>query len=234
MESWLSELWYQFNFCVVFGGYTFGFSYKSVGHHHMPRKGPVLVIANHESFLDPLAVGLGVRRRLNYLARKPLFSNPTFGRYLRSVGCVPVDQDGVAKEGLKTSIELLQAGKAMLIFPEGERCHTGQMQDFKPGLLLILRKVPVPVVPVGVAGAFEAYPRTAKLPKFGPLLYPANGNSLAASVGKPILPEQYTGLGREEQLQLFFDAVAAEVEKAEKLRRKPCGAADGGARRQLG
>ena len=62
------------------------------------------MIANHESFLDPLAVGLAVRRRIHYLARRTLFTHPTFGNFLRSVGCVPVDQEGFAREGARLTV----------------------------------------------------------------------------------------------------------------------------------
>lgn len=220
MDSRLSETWYSFNFCLTYLAYTFGFSFKSSGHHNMPQKGPVLVLANHESFLDPLAVGLAVRRRLHYLARKTLFNNPLFGNYLRSVGCVPVDQEGVAKEGLKTSIDLLQAGKALLIFPEGERAWDGVMQSFKPGIVLVLRKAPVTIIPVGVAGAYEAYPRKAPTPRFAPLFMPPSGAGIACSVGKPIPPERYQSMEREQLLQFLFQAVKSEVDKAEKLRLK--------------
>ena len=137
------------------------------------QRGPVLVLANHESYLDPLAVGLAVRRPLSYLAKKSLFTHPTFGAYLRSVRCIPVDQEGVAKEGLKTSIEVLQKDKALLIFPEGSRSIDGNMVPFKPGISLILKRVPVPIVPVGVAGAFEAYPMTAPMPKISPMFWPS-------------------------------------------------------------
>src|SRR4051812_38487228 len=98
MDSWQSRLWYDFNFCTVYSLFSLAFSYRSVGSHHMPRSGPVLIVANHESFLDPLAIGLAVRRRIHYLARKTLFRPPFFGNFLQSVGCVPVDQEGVAKE----------------------------------------------------------------------------------------------------------------------------------------
>ncbi len=220
MQGRLSELWYQFNFWIAYLIYTFAWSFKSQGQYHVPQSGPVLVIANHESFLDPIAVGLAVRRRIHYLARKTLFTNPTFGNYLRSVGCVAVDQAGVAKEGLKTSIELLQSGKALLIFPEGERAWDGKMLPFKPGLLLVLRKAPVTILPVGVAGAYEAYPRKAKLPRFAPLFCPPNGCALACSIGKPIPPEKYQHLERDELLDFLFQAVKTEVDKAEKLRIK--------------
>jgi 1-acyl-sn-glycerol-3-phosphate acyltransferase len=220
MDSWLSELWYKFNFCMVYTVYTFGFSFKSVGSRHMPRHGPVLIVANHESFLDPLMIGLAVRRRIHYLARKSLFKNRLFGNYLLSVGSVPVDQDGVAKEGLRTSIELLRAGKALLIFPEGERTWDGRMQPFKPGVALILRRTPVTIVPVGVAGAFEAYPRMNLVPRPSPLFWAPTGRALACSVGRPIPPERYKGLEREPLLDLLFGAVKDEVEKAERLVRR--------------
>jgi 1-acyl-sn-glycerol-3-phosphate acyltransferase len=161
MPDWRSALWYEANFCAVYTAYTLGLSFRSEGSQHMPRRGPVLLVANHESFLDPLAVGVAVRRRISYLARKTLFKNPLFGAYLKSVGCVPVDQEGVAKEGLKTSLERLANGDALLVFPEGERTLTGEMLPFKPGIYLLVKRANVPIVPVGVAGAYEAYPRRA-------------------------------------------------------------------------
>jgi 1-acyl-sn-glycerol-3-phosphate acyltransferase len=220
MNSRLSELWYNFNFCLHYPLYTLLWSFRSEGSHHMPARGPVLVLANHESFLDPVGVGIAVRRRIWYLARKTLFKPTYFGRYLESVGCLSVDQEGVAKEGLRASVEVLQQGKALLIFPEGERTWTGEMNPFKPGIALVLRKAPVPIIPVGIAGAFEAYPRQAKLPSFSPLFWPATGAAMAVSVGAPIAPERYQGMPREELLSFLFDRVKAQVGRAEKMVRK--------------
>src|SRR4051794_18622405 len=160
-DSRLAERWYDFNFCMMYLTYSLLWSFRSEGSRHVPKIGPVLLLANHESFLDPVAIGIAVRRRIWYLARKTLFANAAFGRYLESVGCLAVDQEGVAKEGLRASVERLQAGKALLIFPEGSRTETGHMAPFKPGIALVLRKAPVPILPVGVAGAYEAYPLNA-------------------------------------------------------------------------
>jgi 1-acyl-sn-glycerol-3-phosphate acyltransferase len=220
MSNWRSDVWYRFNYSLVYATYTLGFSYRSAGSHYMPQEGPVLILANHESFLDPLAVGLAARRKIHYLARKTLFKG-VFGDYLRSVGCVAVDQDGVAKEGLKTSVDLLRSGKALLVFPEGERTSTGQMQPFKPGIWLVLRRAPVTIVPVGIAGAYEAYPRGARAPAFAPLFWPANGRGVAASVGKPIPPEEYASMEREALLEMLFRRVEAEVARAEQIKRRP-------------
>ena len=220
MDSWQSELWYRIHFSWIWTTYTLGFSYRSVGFRHMPKTGPVLILANHESYLDPLAVGLAVRRRIWYLARKPLFEPPVLGPFLKSVGCVPVDQEGIAKEGLQTSIALLRSGKPILVFPEGRRAIDGKMQLFKAGIALILKHAPVPIVPVGIAGAFESFPMKATVPKFAPLFWPYNGAAIAASVGKPIFPELYQSMSRAEMLEFLFAAVANEVEQAERLKRK--------------
>src|SRR4051812_6980595 len=120
MADVLRGLWYDLNHAAVWTGLTLGFSVRCEGGRHVPRRGPALVLANHESFLDPLLVGMAVGRRPYYLARKTLFRNRAFGAFLRSVNCVPVDQDGVAKEGLKAVIRLLHAGEAVIVFPEGE------------------------------------------------------------------------------------------------------------------
>jgi 1-acyl-sn-glycerol-3-phosphate acyltransferase len=213
-------LWYEFNYWMVWTGYTFAFSYRSEGSRHMPRKGPVLLIANHESFLDPLAIGLAVRRHIYFLARKTLFHPPWFGNFLRSVNCVPVDQEGIAKEGLRTCLDLFKANQPVLVFPEGERASDGQMQTFKPGIALLMKKMPVPIVPVGVAGAYEAYPRGALIPRLSPLFMPPTGAAVAACVGKPIPPEHFAKMSREEMLEDLFHAVAVQVKAAEKIVRK--------------
>jgi 1-acyl-sn-glycerol-3-phosphate acyltransferase len=180
----------------------------------------VLLIANHESFLDPLAIGLAVRRHIHFLARKTLFHPPWFGNYLRSVNCVPVDQEGIAKEGIRTCLELLRANMGILVFPEGERSADGRMQSFKPGIALLMKKLPVPIVPVGIAGAYEAYPRQAMLPRLSPMWWPPTGAAVAACVGKPIPPEHFQKMSRDEILKELFHAVAAQVKAAEKIARK--------------
>src|SRR4051812_41364415 len=117
MESLGSRLWYRFNFAGAWTAYTLALSFRSAGHHHMPTTGPVLILANHSSYLDPVAVGLAVRRQVYYLARKSLFRTGLFGSFLRSVGCIPVDIEGIAKEGVRASQEVLQAGHALVVFP---------------------------------------------------------------------------------------------------------------------
>ena len=222
LDNLASYLWYESWYWTFMVGFTYGFSLRTEGHDNVPKRGSALLIANHQSFLDPLAVGLAARRHLTYLARKTLFTgNELFGRFLKSVNCVPVDQEGVATEGLKITIEQLKAGKAVLVFPEGERTLTGNMLPLKPGIHLILKRAMAPIIPVGIAGAYDAYPRLAPYPQFSPIFMPANKACIAVSVGKPLDPEVYAKMPREQALKELLDKIKEMEQKAERLRRKP-------------
>jgi 1-acyl-sn-glycerol-3-phosphate acyltransferase len=94
------------------------------------------------------------------------------------------------------------------------------MLPFKPGILLLMKKAPVPIVPNGIAGAYESFPRSQLLPRLSPLFWPATGADVAVSIGRPLLPAHFAKLGREEILKDLFHAVQAQVRRAERLRRK--------------
>src|SRR5262245_13789291 len=97
------SLWHRFifrcSYAATAGALTLAFSVRTAGMHHMPQKGPTLLAANHQSFLDPPLVGMAARRELVYLARKSLFRNRFFAGLISTYGAVPIDQDGIGKEG---------------------------------------------------------------------------------------------------------------------------------------
>jgi 1-acyl-sn-glycerol-3-phosphate acyltransferase len=220
MPGWLARSWYSANYCGMMAVYTLAFSLRFEGSRNVPRRGPVLLIANHQSFLDPVAIGLAVTgRQVAFLGRKTLFGHRLFGAFLSSVGVVPVDQEGIAKEGLQQVLNLLDQGRCVLVFPEGERTETGKMQPLKPGISLLVRKSGAPVVPVGIAGAFEAYPRWATLPVLSPLFPPTRHSGVAVSIGKAHAPEEFAGMGRDEMLAALALDMAAVQRGAERLRR---------------
>lgn len=220
-DSLVSHLWYEWWYGVVLGICTVGFSYRAEGRRNIPKTGPALIIANHESYIDPLLVGLASPRHLYYLARKTVFRG-LLGKFLRSVNTYPVDQEGVAKEGLKAMLDLLEAGKPVLIFPEGQRSFDGVMQAFRPGVHLLIKRTDAPIVPVGIAGAHEALPRGRKypIPTPSPIFFGPGPSTLAVSVGKPIPASRYKGMPREQVLRELFEEVKKVQEEAERLRRK--------------
>jgi 1-acyl-sn-glycerol-3-phosphate acyltransferase len=215
-HSWLL---YEIGYWLSLTGLTLGFRYRFEGRRNIPATGPALLLANHQSFLDPSAVGCATRRHLCFLARKTLFRG-WFGRLIRRLNAVPVDQEGIAKEGLKNILEQLKAGQAVLVFPEGERTWTGEVQPLKPGFLLLIKRIDAPIVPIGVAGAFQALPRTRKWPKLSPLFWPARGADIAVSIGKPIPAERYRDMPREQVLAELHEELKCAAERAQRLRRK--------------
>jgi 1-acyl-sn-glycerol-3-phosphate acyltransferase len=212
---------YELGYWLSLTGLTLGFRYRAEGRQHIPRTGPALLIANHQSFLDPSIVGSATRRHLCFLARKTLFRNRFFGGLIHRLNAVPVDQEGVAKEGLKTILEQLKAGQAVLVFPEGERTATGEIQPLKPGILLLIKRIAAPIVPIGIAGAFDALPRTRKWPKLSPLFLPPTGADIAVSIGAPIPAECFWDMPREQVLTELHDELQRLKECADRLRRKP-------------
>lgn len=214
-----ARLWYDAAYWSSFTAFTFGFSFRRAGWANMPRTGPVLVVSNHQSVIDPLVVGLGCRRYLSFLARSTLFRVPGFGRLIHSLGAVPIDRN-VGKEGIQNVLDALTAGRAVLMFPEGERTHSGGVQPLKPGVSLLIRRVTCPIVPVGVAGCFEAWSRFRRWPRLAPLVSEALPGTVAVSVGKPIDPARYAGQPRDGMLDDLHRELVAQHVAAERLRRK--------------
>jgi 1-acyl-sn-glycerol-3-phosphate acyltransferase len=217
--SWLARRWSDCVFWVAFLTLTFLYSVRVIGRRNLPSKGPVLLVSNHQSMLDPLVIGMASRRYLRYLARDTLFKNRFFAFLIRSVGAVPIDRD-FGKAGLQKTLELLDAEWAVLVFPEGERTHDGELEPFKAGVSLLIKRVKAPIVPVAIAGAYDAWPRGRKLPRLAPLFLGSNPATLAVSVGKPLDPDQFLNLSREEMLAKLFDAVAVEFAKAKRIKRQ--------------
>jgi 1-acyl-sn-glycerol-3-phosphate acyltransferase len=220
MSAWLAPLWYETVYLITHLGCTLTFSLRTEGRNNVPATGPVLLVANHGSFLDPILIGLSTRRHLSYLARKTLFRSLLFRGLIRSLNAVPIDQEGVGKEGLKTILEQLRAGRAVVVFPEGTRTEDGNMGPFKPGVNLLISRANSHIVPVGIAGAYEAWPVWRPYPIPAPLFLPARPGTIAVSVGQPIRSEQYAGAPREEVLADLFGRVRALKDRAEHLRRK--------------
>jgi len=91
MHDALSYLWYESFFWVSGPAMTLGFSLRTEGMRHVPKSGPALLIANHQSYFDPDLVGIAARRHLCFLARKTLFQNKVFAWAIRTLEAIPID-----------------------------------------------------------------------------------------------------------------------------------------------
>ena len=154
-------------FRAVFSTY---FRWRVYEANRVPPTGPVLLAANHASLLDPPLVGATLRRDICYLARENLFRNPLFGAVLRSWNVVPVDRDGGGAAGLRAIMERLQAGNAVIVFPEGTRTQDGALQPARSGIGLLAIKMP------GPGGASSGFRHLRRL-------WPADATTPAAAGG---------------------------------------------------
>jgi 1-acyl-sn-glycerol-3-phosphate acyltransferase len=121
---------------------------------------------------------------------------------------------------MQAILDRLKVGRAVLVFPEGERTGDGDMHSFRPGISLLVKRVQAPIVPIGIAGAFQAWPRDRKWLGFAPLFLPASPKTIAVSVGPARSSAEVTGLPREQMLGLLLADVDRQHKRAEKLRRK--------------
>lgn len=144
--------------------FCFWLRYRARGIEHLPNKGGALLLVNHQSFLDPLLVGLPLTRPVSYLARDNLFNVPVIGHILKNTYVMPISRESASTASLREAIRRIDAGFYVGIFPEGTRTEDGSVGTLKPGFLALLRRTKVPVIPVGISGAFESYPKRRLFP----------------------------------------------------------------------
>ena len=155
------------------------FGLRLVGVEHIPRDGPVVITPNHQTYADPPLVSIPVRRPVFYMAWSRLFQIPVFGNVIRLLRAFPVQIESSDPRATREAVRLLQAGEAVMIFPEGGRSLDGRIGRFKPGAFRLAVNVGVPVLPVTIAGGHQSWPPGRALPRRGritityhPLLHP--------------------------------------------------------------
>jgi 1-acyl-sn-glycerol-3-phosphate acyltransferase len=169
------------------------FRLEVVGPGLVPATGPVLLVSNHVSVLDPPFVGGAAPRPLYFMAKEELFRIPLFGRLIRALNARPVRRDGSDTRALKAALAQLEEGHALLVFPEGTRGEEGQpLREGKAGVGMLAVLSGAPVVPVYVSGTGAALPRGRSLPRpsrvrvtFGPpLTFKMSGKMSGNAEGK--------------------------------------------------
>lgn len=134
------------------------FGLRVRGKERLVTEGSVLVVSNHQSFLDPPLIGGLYEDEMYYLARKTLFRGPAKWLYTQWKA-IPVDQERPGLASLKKIIRLLREGNRVLVFPEGERTVDGSLGQAQPGVGFIAMKSGAAIQPMRIRGAREALPR---------------------------------------------------------------------------
>lgn len=198
------------------------FRLEASGIDNIPASGPVLIVANHSSVLDPPLVGGVCPRPLTFLAKAELFRIPGLGGLIRRLGAQPLRREGADPSALRTAQRVLAEGRALLVFPEGTRGPEGTLRDAKPGAALLAMHGGVQVVPAYVSGSGRAWPRGRRLPR------PAK---VRVTFGAPMRFAPAAGADRKQQYEAATRRMMAAI--ADLKDRSVGGAGIASARRPL-
>jgi 1-acyl-sn-glycerol-3-phosphate acyltransferase len=140
---------------------------RTEGRHHLPKRGPVILAANHRSFLDSIFLPLVVHRRVTFVAKAEYFDNPKTAWFFRGVGQIPIRREGgsASERALDSAMDVLRSGKVFGIYPEGTRTRDGLLHRGHTGVARLALRSSAPIVPVGMIGTDEVQPVDSKMPK---------------------------------------------------------------------
>ncbi len=182
--------WLVYRLCQAAARCALGtfFRVYTVGRQNLPKKGGFLILANHQSFLDPAFIALPINSRCAFVARDTLFKG-LFGHYIRLYNAIPISRDRADTAGMKRCIDKLKAGFGLVMFPEGTRTADGRINAAKPGFSMLARRANVPVIPTLIEGAYEVWPRNRKIYTFG---------RISIIYDKPVAPEEIKKMGERK------------------------------------
>ncbi len=169
----------------------------------LPETGPVIICANHTSYLDAMLVALCTRRAVRFMVTRNFYDHPFLGFFIRRGGGIPVNGSGMDTQAFKSALRVLQQGEVVGIFPEGRLSRTGLPSTARPGALLLAALAGAPVVPVTITGAFFIYPRGKALPRPG---------AIRVTVHFPILVDPVRNKDRQ-YLQNLTDVLMVRMGK---------------------
>ena len=144
------------------------FRIQRVGIKKIPKKGPVILVTNHESNIDPVLVVCSMGRPIFHLGKHTLFTKPFRSWFFQTLGGqIPVNREGGGNDAaIQAAVTALKKGFALGIYPEAHRSPDGRLRRGKPGLGRIAYLSGAPVYPVAVDGTFEVWPKGKAMPTF--------------------------------------------------------------------
>jgi 1-acyl-sn-glycerol-3-phosphate acyltransferase len=166
------------------------------GRENIPSSGGLILCPNHIHLLDPILVGVCVKRDICYMAKAELFKNKFFAIIMKGINAFPVKRGTADISSIKNSLRVVKEGKILGIFPEGTRSKTNELLPAEPGVALIAIKTNAPVIPVRIKGTYKLFGR------------------LKITVGKPMSFEEFSGRKLSgEEINEISQSIMKEIGK---------------------
>ena len=170
------------------------------GRENVPSRGPLIVVANHLSLVDPPLLSVSIPRHIVFMAKEEAFRSPILGPLVRVGRAFPVQRERLDREALRQAQQVLGQGLVLGMFPEGKRSITAEMQRAYHGTSLVAIRSGVPILPVGITG-------TEKLSPLGLLRRP----EITVNIGKPLSVPPIDGKLTRTQLALATDLIMVRI-----------------------
>lgn len=211
-QGLISRTWYKLARIAAFSIVRTLYGLRRVGRDRVPSTGPLVIVCNHQSHFDPPIVSFCCDvRATHFMARDSLFKFKPFGALISSLQAFPVSRGDADTGAIKEAVRRTTMGGAVLLFPEGTRSRDGSVGEFKRGALLILKRAKCPVLPIGLDGPIDAFPRTRSFPRLF-------GVRIAAVVGEPIPYDELFADGPDAALEKLRAEVARLKDEAAQAR----------------
>ncbi len=194
---------YRFAKAVCNGALTLWFRIEVHGVENLLAEGGYIVVANHRTYLDPVLVGIRMKRQVNFMAKAELFSNKLLGPIIKRLGAFPVSRGTGDSSAIEKAVDTVKHGDVLALFPEGTRSKTGEIMRFKSGAIVVAAQTGADIVPTAIYFENCAKFRSRVVIRYGA---PIPNGALQVDIKKPRTIKAASNLVRDAVCALWEES----------------------------